>query len=1066
MDVVLIVKKIRTILTLCFTLSVFVILSPLTAKAEVLPPSGVEVYMNPTTGNVKITMAATTASTNTTWETIGFTVNKKKVDNYNPQKPYGKFKLEDGERKDDPKDNGITISTFKFNYENVSDQYTAAGINSKTLEESGGTVWLCGFFQANYESGGHSSAKYTLDGILNNAGVDWPSYVEDDIKTRFNIPFNFNPPPQPIKLTLIKWSKSSGYKEVSSELVTKLPTHSTCKVTTFSINGTNYSIPGTIDSAIAGKKLYMYRIQWSSLDDEKKYGGGVYRYPRDRLLIDSSTNPLINWEGYKTALYPLRNRSGVSTDKKTEGCPFYEVIDGGIEIVCFYKNFSLPPTDEDGTTKEISEDIIEPYTIETIQADNRFNEKFNSEQGIPTSETQYVCAYTEEYLLQYKFVHYSGWKEFLQVAGKTYVVVKRSYSYWKIEDLNVYSISYARASNYSLPSGQVYLTPTSYYNAPRVNYQIHSTNLVEPVGGGTSVGEYTVWNDSLTFNGELIMDSTRTSTAAPTPKSMPKSGKANAYALYQSGYMIEGTKANGECGSEGIICYTRTTHYGDEAEGPMITYDVDEINDVTIHTPVICDAKIEDVRKYNQLIRPSQSIASLVLDTYFNVSLPTYGYHSDLKGYGSRDYAKYTASKEVKFPFDVMKNSTYLAAGTWTTIGDTTRFYLPVWVDEGQYTVEFRTLSINCDANSGINKTEDLANTDYENYVAADSVDVEVSGRVYNFNLYDVSDYPIWQSVFRNTNSLTFNGTNYTVGIKDRNEKTALDWTKTKERSSKYTLPLMNGSHPTYSEIGAIKTGYYTRFSVDTIGDYDGIDDYIRITPKFYFVNEKGHCRQEVDLYYTQYFESTNRKQILVKIGSALDQNNIHSIDRKDTYLTGGALKGTPCTKKNKNKVYTFGNIMIPDTLMSYTGNPSYFQPLVCTNNSKLLSLQNQSVQTWICEYYLPTKLYVCAKDYDVASYAKNNGGLTFDEAFWLKDGYLIVNFQIETIQNKERHLSYVNTENAINGWCNMWKMEGGVSSKKDIHGNTYSIMDGDYVMYEIGRNKNVNYDYKTGGIY
>ena len=1045
--------------------ALFLLIIPNVALAEVAQSDGVVVKMDKDSGNVIITMDATTASTDTTWETIGFTVNKKYYADCNPQKPYGLFML-NGQRFDDPQPGGKTITKFYFNYDSVSEQYGKAGINSNTLKESGGVVWLDGILQANYSTGGHSSAKYTLNDIIYNAKVDWPDYVEDDIKKRFNIGFEFFPPSQPIRLTLVKWSKSNGYKEVSSELVTKLPTHSTCKVTTSSINGTDYSIPGTIDSIVQGKKLYMYRIQWSSLNGEKNYGGGVYRYPRDRLLIDSSANPLIDWEGYKTALYPLRNRSGVSTDKKTEGCPFYEVIDGGIEIVCFYRNYSLPPTDEDGTTAEIGEAIIEPYTIETIQADNRFNEQFNSERGIPTSETQYVCTYTDEYLLQYKFVHHSGWKEFLQKSGNTFIVVKRTYSYWKIEDLNVYSISYARASNYSLPSGQIYQTPTSYYNAPKVNYQVYSVNIEEPVGGGTSVGQYTVWNDYLTFNGEVIMDNTHTSGSTPTPKSMPKTRRVNAYALYQSGNVIDATKANGEYGSEGIICYTRTTHYGDDAEGSIIIYEADEINDVIIHTPVVCDAKIEDVRKYNQLIDPSPSIASLVLDSYFNVTLPTKGYHSDLKGYGDRDYAKYTASREVKFPFDIMKNGAYLAAETWTTIGDTTQFYLPVWVNEGQYTVEFRTRSINCDANSGISKTEDLANTDFENYVATDTVDVEVSGRVYNFNLYDVSDYPIWQNVFRNENSLTFNGTNYTVGIKDRNGNQALNWSRNAYRNSKYTLPLVNGSHPVYSNIGALKTGYYTRFSVDTIGNYDGVDDYIRITPKFYFVNGKGQNRQEVDLYYTEYFESTNKKQILIKVGSSIDQNNIHSIDRKDTYLTGGALKGTPCTSQSKKNVYAFGNIMIPDTLMSYTGNPSCFQPLVSTNNSKLLSLQNKSVQTWICEYYLPTKLYVCPKDYDVASYAKNNGGISFDETFWLNSGYLIVNFQIEAIQNKERHLSYINAENATNGYCNMWKMEGGVTAKQDTNGNTVSLMDGDYVLYEIGRNKNVNYDYKTGGIY
>ncbi len=1033
--------------------------------------SNVKLTMNDK-GTIAIVAPATTASTDTTWQTMGFMIHNKKNVDMAPKKPYGKILLADAELdskdEDDPV-TGITTTTFTFQYETVEDKFEAADISSATLNESGGVVWFSGILRANYENGTHSSYKYCYDDIANISTVDWPDYVKKDMKNRYNIPLRFSPPANTsVYLTTMKYSSSNGYTQVSS-----VPLSTTERVhTTFATNTS--TIPGTITSEVTGNELYLYRVYWARLkEDKKEHEKGYYRTPRDKLSIASSINPLVDWEGYKDALYPLRNRkdlgssvSYLSNDKYAKGCKFYEVVDGGIEIVCVYRNFKMPVLDEDGGSEEIGEDITEPYSIGIIQADERFSEKFNSEQGIPTSETQYVSTYTDNYLVQYKFVHYYGYKDFLIKKGSTYDTVRRTYSYWKIQDLNVYTLSWARASNYSLPSGYIYLTPTSYYKAPVVNYQVHSSNFVEPNGGGTSVGEYAVWNDSLTFDGEVIMDGSRCNGSTPAPKSIPKTGRANTYALFRSGLVIDVAKANGEYSSEGGVCYTRTTHYGDDAEGSMLVYEIDEINDVTIHTPIICDAKIEDVKKYNQLIHPDKSVASLVLDTYFNVTLPTQGYHSDLKGYGTRNYAKYTASREVKFPFDVMKNGTYLAAGTWTTIGDTTQFYLPAWVKEGQYTVEFRSRSINCDANNGISKTEDLANTDFENYVATDTVDVEVSGRVYNFNLYDVSDYPIWQNVFRNENSLTFNGTNYTIGIKDRNGNAALNWSRNAYRNSKYTFPLMNGSHPVYSNIGAIKTGYYTRFSVDTIGNYDGVDDYIRITPKFYYVNRKGQNRQEVDLYYTEYFESTNKKQILIKVGSSLDQNNIHSIDRKDTYLTGGALKGTPCTRQNKKNVYTFGNIMIPDTLMSYTGNASFFQPLVSTNNSKLLSLQHKSVQSWICEYYLPTKLYVCPKNYDVASCAKNHGGISFDEVFWLNSGYLIVNFQIETIQNKERHLSYINAENVTNGYCNMWKMEGGGLAKQDTSGNTVSLMDGDYVLYEIGRNKNVNYDYKTGGIY
>ncbi|MDK2807849.1 MAG: hypothetical protein PWP24_583 [Clostridiales bacterium] len=1041
--------------------------------AEASAPEGVTVSMNKITGDVTIIADATTASTNTTWETMGFMVCKDSYSDMNPQKPYGQFNLAEGEKKDDV-DGDTTTTTFLFKFDKVKDQYEEAGINSKSLDKYGGTIWLNGIIRANYASGGSSSWKYSYSAIANISTVNWPDYVKDDLKKRYNIPLTFSPPANTkVYLTTMKYSNSNGYTEVSSvPLSTKERVHSTFTTTTS-------MIPGTITSDVTGNTLYLYRVYWTRLKEDKhEYTQGYYRKPRDKLSIDSSINPLIDWEKYKDALYPLRNRKDlgssttyVSTDKYALGCNFYEVVDGGIEIVCVYKSFKLPPTHEDGTSIDIGADIIDPYTVETIQADARFSEQFNSERGIPTTETQYVCAYTDEYLLQYNFVHYSGWKEFLQKSGNSFVVAKRSYSYWKIEDLNVYSISYARASNYSLPGGQVYLTPTSYYNAPKVNYQVYSNNYVEPVGGGTSVGQYTVWNDSLTFNGEVIMDSTHTNSTAPTPKSMPKSGRANAYALYQSGYMIDATKSNGEYGSEGVICYTRTTHYGDDAEGTSIIYDVDDINDVTIHTPVICDAKIEDVRKYNQLINPDSSVASLVLDTYFHITIPTYGYHTNLKGYGTRDYAKYTATREAKFPFDVIKDNTYIASNTWTSVSTDTKFYLPVWVDEGQYTIEFRARAINCDVNSGLSKTEDLANADFENYVATDTADVEVSGRLYNFNLYDVSDYPIWQNVFRQPNSMKFTGVNYTVGTKDRNGNPSLDGTKSNLRSERFTLPIMNGSHPNYSQIGAIKPGYYTRFSVNTIGNYDGANDYIRITPRFYFIDKEGKSRQEVDVYYTQKSEAKNSQQVLVKIGSSLDKENVHTLRATDPYLVGDGFRGISATEKTKQKVYTFGNLMIPNVLMHYTGATSSYQPLHSFPINNLAEMQQKtlqahSVQTWICEYYLPSILHIAPKNYDILSVTDKNGGLTFEEAFWLNQGYLMVNFQIESIQNNQRHLSYINTQNEKNGYANMWKMEGGKGSKQDNIGNTFLLMEGDYVMYQIDQEKSVRTDYPASRIY
>ena len=105
--------------------------------------------------------------------------------------------------------------------------------------------------------------------------------------------------------------------------------------------------------------------------------------------------------------------------------------------------------------------------------------------------------------------------------------------------------------------------------------------------------------------------------------------------------------------------------------------------------------------------------------------------------------------KQVKFPFDVYNadRSQFIPAKTWVDIPVNqldTSFYLPVWVDEGNYEIEFRNIAEN--APSNFTEQQD-ANTNLAHHVAADTVPVEVIGRLYDFHVTDISDYN-WENVF------------------------------------------------------------------------------------------------------------------------------------------------------------------------------------------------------------------------------------------------------------------------------------------------------------------------------
>lgn len=136
-----------------------------------------------------------------------------------------------------------------------------------------------------------------------------------------------------------------------------------------------------------------------------------------------------------------------------------------------------------------------------------------------------------------------------QTVTKNYSI-ERKYSFWTIQNLEVYGIQKAIVSNYALPSGTVTLEPNGY--APPTVSAAHDASLnahiIDPVysnvtlpgqtiSGGSSrpsvpnedwrstaesaIGKIKVKNDSFIFNGNTIMDNRIVEEKAPTPGAIP-----------------------------------------------------------------------------------------------------------------------------------------------------------------------------------------------------------------------------------------------------------------------------------------------------------------------------------------------------------------------------------------------------------------------------------------------------------------------------------------------------------------------------------------------------------------
>lgn len=634
-------------------------------------------------------------------------------------------------------------------------------------------------------------------------------------------------------------------------------------------------------------------------------------------------------------------------------------------------------------------------------------------------------------------------------------------------------------------------------------------------------GNAKVRSDSLVFNGSMVIDSSIVETEAPNinEAAIPQCDTfISNNVLYKNNLIIDAVKKNGTYPSSGTITYTEIARVNaSRPNNPQ--YIIDGINTVVIHTPVVCNPSITaDNDKYVQLINPTKGYVQLVLDpdptlSDFTVNISNTGFHTGKQGYFTRDFSyslrdsslSYIASKsgllrnEVKFPFDVyidvgsdndQTNDDYIKAGTWVTIGRASpRFYLPAWDTEGTYAVDFRTVAVN--GEDSIEKTENFANTSLVNYIATKSINVEVSGRIYGLTVYDITDYPIWEETFRVPKSTDFkkdfpsylDGTNkanynkqyaytYSVGTNDQ-------YGNDTGRNIKYTFPLVNGSHPFYKNQGILKTGYMVRFSLDTVGTMFSDACSVTLKPNFYFVDKNGENRAAVDLYYTE--EINGKSKHLVKVGGALDKTNIKKVMTGDLNLgiPVAELKQTSALRGEKygnfiagrEAMFTFSNIRLNYAFRTYVGNNYLASVKDLDSYGDVISSgisqddATMAIQRWYGQYYIPNEAHAVAKGYDVMDYA-DKYGVDYDEDFWLTDGYIIVNFTIETVdESGQRRLSYINATNYRDkGNCSMWITEAPALSKESYKGPKFYFYAGDFMVYYA--NKKMSDDYTSGSIY
>lgn len=655
-----------------------------------------------------------------------------------------------------------------------------------------------------------------------------------------------------------------------------------------------------------------------------------------------------------------------------------------------------------------------------IQSSLKKQPWFDVTKGIPTGEQIFIGCEMQKYYYHGVLTHSYGMKAVPVEIEVTYTYpieteegiaeasftssftyyVSRHYSYYRIDELELHVIQNISVSNGALPDDSIELQDLY---APRITLEQNRDSYMEiPVyhasvfggnlgnGGGitetelqaiaeNAAGGIWVRSDAFIVDGEIILDG---SFVEGETRELVKQQGERLLSVCGSDMTIPHTKQNNTYKSHALV------YYKDALGGGGKEYEISHVNDVVVHTPVVCKGGITDDIAHNQQLTPTP-YCSLILGRSFTVGISTVGSHKDQPGYGSRDYEKYIKQRQVQFPFEVYDGDIHYAAGVWINLtSEQKEFYLPVGVHEGDYSVCYRTIAKNADAKEGgIDANEYLANLSLVNYGAYDELTVTIVGRMYDLAITDVVDYPRWKSVFYGDDGKKKSFA-YWIGGKN------LEGDVMTNRVSDGIFPILPGDHPYNRAARAVGLGYRVKLQLKTIGDMRGSNDKIVLIPTYYYISRDGSGREQVRLYQKEDLSEVYKPLILTA-----DKRSFAAVE-------------------NRN---------VEDEL-----------------------LRAQSVQIWDGEYQLSPDLYLVNADIDLHTYIRLHGGrIRQKDPVFKRDGYLLVQFEVRSCPSGEAHLSYVNRTNSSREYCNMWELQGFNYMRTDAFGNMFSFADGDCLLFD-----------------
>lgn len=360
---------------------------------------------------------------------------------------------------------------------------------------------------------------------------------------------------------------------------------------------------------------------------------------------------------------------------------------------------------------------------------------------------------------------------------------------------------------------------------------------------------------------------------------------------------------------------------------------------------------------------------------------------------------------------------------------------LPTFVEEKIGNIYLKTYAKNFESIKDLNFNNYKYEKNYNNneYIVYNNHKLDLTGRIFDLAITNSSD--------ENFNFLNYK--KYLIGNKDLNGKLVY--------LEDLILPL--GSFQNKNNIffdNKYVMGHKIEINLKTYGDYYKKYEYIRMKPTYYHIDFDGN-RKEVDLYY-------KKDDYYVKSGS-LDDNyfvkyifNENKFDKIDKML----------------KIYRIIDEMKLNNLIDTDyGYNDYFisvnnvkrisrTDLVGLTTSQRLFIGNKvnnkvndikqiiSEQSWYGGFEIPKTSKFLEKD-------KKNLDIYLDNDLFLKEGYIIINFSVELIKNKDilnPRLSFIsNTHNSFK--TQGFNFDGKFSDKV----KNFKFLDGDLIIIDLGKN-------------